>query len=57
MDNFIFQCPRTGLNVPHTWLDEDKPVDSTVYEIVVCPACTGVHLINRSTGKVLGAKG
>jgi len=56
MANFIFQCPRTGLNVQHAWLDEEKRLDDNVYEIVACPACTRAHLINRSTGKPLGHK-
>jgi len=38
------------------WLDEEKPVDDKTYEIVTCPACTRMHLINRSTGKPLGYK-
>lgn len=52
----MFQCSRTGLNVQHKWPDEEKSVDDKVYETVACPACTGLHLINRTTGKVLGGK-
>ena len=57
MANIIFKCPRTGLNVQH-WLadvpDEDQPQCS--YETVVCQACSRVHFINRSTGRLLGEK-
>jgi hypothetical protein len=56
MANFIFRCPRTGVNVQHSWLDEEKSQDDKVYEIVACSACTRMHLINKSTGKPLGYK-
>jgi hypothetical protein len=37
------------------WLADDPSGDDDgVYETVTCLACTRVHLINRSTGKVLG---
>jgi hypothetical protein len=57
MDNFVFRCPQTGLNVQHTWPDEEKSVDDQTYVFVTCPSCTRMHLINRSTGKPLGYKG
>jgi hypothetical protein len=52
--NFVFRCPQTGFNVQHRWPDEEKASVDNVYETVTCPACTRVHLINRSTGKLLG---
>jgi hypothetical protein len=56
--NFVFKCPRTGLNVQHS-LDETKtPGDSdSTYEAVVCKACTGLHFINRANRKLLGQDG
>lgn len=52
--NFVFKCPRTGLNVQHS-LDEKTPGDSdSTYEAVVCKACTGLHFINRANRKLLG---
>ena len=57
MDNVVFRCPRTGLNVQHR-LDESEPGDpNSTYEPVVCKACTRLHFINRSTGRLLGEDG
>jgi rubredoxin len=53
MANFVLRCPQTGFNVQHRWPDEEKPDDDEVYQAVACPACTRMHLINRSTGKPL----
>lgn len=56
MGNIIFKCPRTGWNVQH-WLDEPDPDDpNCTYESVVCQACSRIHFINRSNGKLLGEK-
>ena len=57
MGNIVFKCPRTGFNVQH-WLAEESEDDSssTSYETVVCQACSRLHFINRSTGKLLGAE-
>jgi len=52
--HIIFKCPQTGLNVQQ-WLDE--PVEEAAedfYQSVECPACTGIHFVNRRTGLVLG---
>jgi hypothetical protein len=55
MAHIIFKCPRTGLNVQH-WLAEDAaPGDPHAsHDTVVCQACSGLHFINRSSGKLLG---
>jgi hypothetical protein len=54
MATFVYRCPITALNV-QTWLADDPSGDDVeVYETVTCLACTRVHLVNRSTGKVLG---
>jgi hypothetical protein len=55
MANLIFKCPRTGLNVQH-WLAEDATPDDPhgIYDTVVCQACSAIHFINRSTGRLLG---
>jgi len=53
MGNVVFRCPRTGMNVQH-WLEDSKPGDpACTYETVVCKACTRLHFINRSTGRLL----
>ena len=56
MANLIFKCPRTGMNVQH-WL-ADGPTDDpySSYETLVCQACSRLHFMNRSTGKLLGAE-
>jgi hypothetical protein len=55
MSNIVFRCPRTGLNVQH-WMAEEAAPDGPqcTYETVICKACTRLHFINRSTGKLLG---
>ena len=53
MGYIVFKCPHTGLNVQH-WL-EDAPDDpKDIHEAVICPACTRLHFINSSTGKLIG---
>ena len=55
MNHIIFKCPRTGMNVQHRLADQiaaDDPQGS--YETVVCQACSRLHFINRSNGKLLG---
>jgi len=53
--HILFKCPRTGMNVQH-WLAYEPssagPPDK--YETVVCQACTELHLINQSSGKLAG---
>jgi hypothetical protein len=57
MTDIIFKCPRTGMNVQHQ-LDDGPASDEKrcTYEAVTCFACTGLHFIDRSTGKLLGQK-
>ena len=52
MGHIIFKCPRTGMNVQH-WL-ADSPDAEDAYISVVCQACTRLHFIHNSTGKLLG---
>ena len=55
MANVVFKCPRTGMNVQHWIAEEATPDDPhSTYETVVCKACTRLHFINRTTGKLLG---
>jgi len=54
MGNLVFKCPRTDMNVQH-WLDESESDDrERSYEAVVCQACSRLHFVNRSSGKLLG---
>ena len=51
--NFVFRCPATGLNVQHE-TDDDADISENEYEAITYLACTGLHLVNRKTGKLLG---
>jgi hypothetical protein len=53
MATFVFTCPNTGLNVQHSF-DDDEDAPATEYKAVICPACTRVHFINLNTRKVFG---
>lgn len=56
MAKLIFRCAQTGLNV-QVWLPDEAPVvHADSYEAVTCPACTRMHLVNKTTGKMLGDK-
>ena len=55
MNQVVFRCPQTGMNVQHR-LTEGVPQDDpqSSYETVVCQACSRIHFINRANGKLLG---
>jgi hypothetical protein len=53
MDAFIFTCPNTDLKVQH-WLDDDDDAQENEYVGITCPACIGLHFINRKTQKLFG---
>ncbi len=57
MRPILFKCPTTGLNVQ--WSVEDATSEreaSITYQAVHCPACTRLHFMDLSTGKLLGEK-
>lgn len=48
---------RTGMNVQIHLPDEDARVDHPdSYVTVTCPACATVHLVNKTTGRLLSDK-
>jgi len=53
MAKFLFTCPTTLYRVQQ-WLVDDDNVSDDEYEVITCPACAKVHLLNRKTGKPLG---
>jgi hypothetical protein len=56
MVNLIFRCTQTSMNV-QVWLPDGAPADRLdSYEAVTCPACSRLHLVNKTTGKMLGDK-
>lgn len=56
MTSFLYRCPKTGQMVQGWSADDraDDGADTTTYEAVQCLACSAIHLINRSTGKIAG---
>jgi hypothetical protein len=39
------------------WLPDAGPADrGDSYEAIVCPACTRLHLVNKTTGKMLSER-
>jgi hypothetical protein len=50
-DAAISRCPTTGYRV-QGFVAEELPADT--YEAVACTACRRLHLVNPTTGKVLG---
>ena len=54
---FIFRCPATGLNVQHIFEGEPETGDDRVYVGVSCLACSGIHLVSRTTGRLAADKG
>ena len=55
---FIFRCPTTGLNVQHLFDDEGSETgDDWAFVGVRCLACSGIHLVNRTTGRLAADKG
>jgi hypothetical protein len=56
MASILFRCPVTGMPT-HAWLSDTPPAGGAdTYESLSCPACRRLHLVNPSTGKVLGSK-
>jgi len=51
----VFKCPQTGLNVQYRLTNAIGEATDT-HVSVPCPACTRLHLINRTTGKLLGER-
>jgi len=54
MGKLIFRCARTGMNVQIDVPDAVSTDYPDSYESVICPACTRIHLINKTTGRLLG---
>jgi len=56
MAKLNFRCARTELNV-QVWLPDEAPTTlADGYEVVTCPACARVHLVNKTTGRTLADK-
>lgn len=55
MKPVIFRCPVSNMNVQWYYkppvASEEQPA-AELLEAVDCPACGGMHLFNRKTGKL-----
>jgi uncharacterized Zn-finger protein len=56
MPAILFHCPTTGLSV-QCWVVDDPLAHPEQYveqyELVACPSCMRIHLIDPKTGEVL----
>ena len=55
MAAFIYRCPTTGRNVQGWFVEDVSEGEGETYETVTCLACAQMHLVNRSTHRVLSA--
>jgi hypothetical protein len=55
MRTLVFKCPTTGRKVQGWFSDDPSEASDEAYESVVCTACRNVHLVNRVSGRTLGA--
>jgi hypothetical protein len=55
MPVFLYRCPNTSLKVQGWVADDPERQTDVAYEPVTCIACTRVHMVNPSTGRVLGS--
>ena len=53
MPPFLYRCPNTGHRI-QGYVAEELQDDADTYELITCPVCGQVHLVNPATGKVLG---
>jgi len=49
---FLYRCPNTGFRVQGYTFEQTS--DDDAYEPVTCAACTRVHFVNPTTGKIMG---
>jgi hypothetical protein len=50
----IFRCPATGMDVQTSLNKQQEGDGARNLEAVTCAACTRIHFINMTTGKVAG---
>lgn len=55
MPTFLYRCPVTRYKVQGFVADNPaNEKDGDVYEPLTCTICQRIHLVNPTTGKVLG---
>jgi hypothetical protein len=55
MATVVFRCPMLGVHVQGWFADDGSENGGEVYDTLTCAACRQVHLVNRASGRVLGA--
>jgi hypothetical protein len=55
MATIVFRCPNMGVHVQGWFADDGTENGGDTYESVLCTACRNLHLVNRKTGRILGA--
>jgi len=50
---FLYRCPNTGYRV-QGFIAEDVSDEIEGYRAITCLACQQAHLVNPTTGKILG---
>jgi hypothetical protein len=53
MAALIYRCPTTRMKV-QAWLAHEASDYGETYQSLICAACSQIHLVNRSTGRILG---
>ena len=53
MAPILFRCPIKGVMVQSFIADDPSEDDTETYQSVPCAACSGMHFVNASTGRVL----
>jgi hypothetical protein len=56
MSTFLYRCPHTGLTVQGWVADDADKSGEAVYEPVLCTVCARTHLVDPTTGRVLGVE-
>jgi len=59
MSTFLYRCPRTGATVsgwqaePPLMPSDGEAGRQLLYVAERCPACSGLHIVNPATGRLL----
>jgi hypothetical protein len=56
MAPFLYICPNTGFRV-QAYAPEQTSDGEDTYQAIKCLMCTQLHLVNLTTGHVLGLDG
>lgn len=54
MQAVMFRCPRARIHTHVMLPKRETEEDAQTFEVVKCPACQGMHMLNRASGDILG---